>query len=505
MKLRGIIGSTMVTGSMTMLSRCFGLARDIILARIFGAGLDSFLVAFRLPNMLRRIFAEGALSQALVPILGEYRERGDYAGMKALNSQLAAWIGGALLLLYVLCIFLAPFIVIVFAPGFIGKQQFTEAGFMLKLTFFYLPCMSMASLAAAAFHVHNKFALPAFAPILLNVCLIAAALLLAPELDTPLYALAMAVPVAGILQLAILLPYLAKLKVLAWPSLNADRTGARRVIKVMLPAVFGVSVTQCNLVIDTWLASFLREGSITWLYYADRMMELPLGVFGVALATVILPQLAAVRDAGRQKHELLDFGLRWALLISLPAMLGLILLAEEVMLSLFSYDNFTTADARQAALALCAYMPGLPAMVLVKILATEYFSRQDTATPARIAAMAVGCNLVFNLALIKFLGHVGLALATSAAAWCNAWLLYRGLRKSDNYSPCAGWPLFLGRLVLALLLMSLCLHLLYPDISTWASLSAASRVLWLTVLVVAGAVTFMASSWLVGMRDWKLR
>ena len=396
---------------------------------------------------------------------------------------------------------------VVFAPGFIGKQQFAETTFMIRLTFLYLPCMSMAAMAAAALHVYNRFALAAFTPVLLNLCLIAAALWLAPGLQVPLYALAMVVPLAGLLQLLLLLPPLARLGILAWPSWTSDREGARRVFKIMLPAIFGASVAQCNLLVDTMLASFLRDGSVTWLYYADRMMELPLGVFGVALATVILPQLSRTTARGddHEKQELLDFGLRWGMLVSLPAMLGLMLLADEVMLCLFTYGSFTGADAKQAALALCAYMPGLAAMVAVKVLAAEYFSRKDTATPARVGAIAVGCNIAFSLALVHALGHVGLAIATSVASWCNAWLLYRKLRHSGNYAPAKGWPLFLARLAVALLAMALCVHALRPDVALWLQWGAMERALQLALLVLSGMASFACVAWLGGFRRWDLR
>ncbi|MGV0005354.1 MAG: murein biosynthesis integral membrane protein MurJ, partial [Candidatus Porifericomitaceae bacterium WSBS_2022_MAG_OTU9] len=338
-------------------------------------------------------------------------------------------------------------------------------------------------------------------------CLIGAALWLAPQMQVPLYALAIAVPLAGLAQLGMLLPWLARRKLLAWPAWNSDRQGAKQVLCIMLPAVFGVSVVQCNLLIDTWLASFLQSGSITWLYYADRMLELPLGVFGVALATVILPYLSrsTARGDATGKQELLDFGLRWAWLVSLPAMLGLMLLADDVMLCLFTYDNFTSHDARQAALALCAYIPGLPAMVLVKILATEYFSRKDTATPARIAAMAVVCNLVLNLALIKPLGHVGLALATSVAAWCNAWLLYRKLRQDGNYIPQPRWGLFFARLAAALAAMAGCVYMLQPEPQVWLHLGAVARGAGLVGIVLAGMAVFTVTAWLCGLRQKKLQ
>ena len=501
-----LLKSTLVTGGMTSVSRVFGLVRDIVLAVSFGAGLDAFLVAFRMPNLLRRLFAEGAFVQSFAPVLGEYRERRGRDEIRALLDQVSAVLGGGLSLLAVLGVAAAPLLVALFAPGFLGTPQFPEAVAMLRLTLPYLPLISLVALAGAVLNVYGRFAAPAFAPVLLNLSLIGCALWLSPLLARPVHALAWGVLLAGVLQFLFLLPFLRRLGLLPRPALRRDPQGARRIFRLMGPALFSASVFQLNGIVDMLLASFLTAGSISWLYYADRLMEFPLGVFGIALGTVLLPSLAAHharRDTGAH-IRLLDRGLRWALLIGVPAALGLVVLAEPIGITIFQYERFSAEDARRTAAALAAYSLGLPAMILAKILAAGYHSRQDTATPARIGLFVVIANLLLNLLLIGPLGHVGLALATALAATLNAGLLYRGLRRLAVFAPRPGWGRFLLRVALACLAMVLLLQWQAVPGDVWLQWPAWRRAASLAGVVAAGAAAYGAAFALLGGRPPRL-
>ncbi|MEX0951199.1 MAG: murein biosynthesis integral membrane protein MurJ, partial [Gammaproteobacteria bacterium] len=341
---------------------------------LFGAGMgtDAFFVAFRIPNFFRRLFAEGAFAQAFVPVLSEYKAKRTPAEIQALLDHTTAVLGLVLLAVTAVGILLAPLLILLFAPGFHGEAgKFDLAVGLLRITFPYLFFISLTALAGAILNSYRRFAIPAFTPVLLNLALISSAIWLAPHMQEPIQALAWGVFIAGIVQLLFQLPFIINLKLLPRPWRGRDRDGVKRIFILMLPVMFGVSVSQINVMIDTLMASFLVSGSITWLYYADRMMEFPLGVFGIALATVILPQLSDKHARGAQAEfsRTLDWGLRWILLITLPALAGLAVLAGPIMITLFQYDEFTSHDATMAAQALMAFALGLPGFVLIKVLA----------------------------------------------------------------------------------------------------------------------------------------
>lgn len=507
---RQLLKSTATIGGMTLISRVFGLIRDIVIARLFGAdaGTDAFFVAFRIPNFFRRLFGEGAFSQAFVPVLTEYKVQREHDQVRALVDHTAARLGWILLLVTAAGVLAAPVLILVFAPGFHGEAgQVALASDMLRLTFPYVFFVCMTALAGAILNTYRQFAIPAFTPVLLNLALIGCAIWLAPRLENPITALAWGVLLAGVVQLVFQAPFLLRLKLMPRPWRRRDTEGVGRIVKLMLPALFGVSVAQINVLVDTLMASFLVAGSITWLYYADRMMEFPLGIFGIALATVILPQLSDkhARKAGEDFSATLDWALRWVLLMTVPAFAGLVVLAAPIMATLFQYNEFTPYDAVMASHGLMAFALGLPAFVLVKILASAFFSRQDTRTPVRAGVVAMVVNIILNLALIAPLAHAGLALATALAACVNAGLLYVWLMRTGVYQPQPGWHVFGLRIVGAVLVMGVVLWFMIPAFETWLPLSAFERAVQLTMWIIAGMLIYPAALWLFGLRPDHLR
>ena len=496
--------STLLVSLMTFLSRIMGFVRDIVIARFFGAGVgaDVFFVAFKIPNFLRRLFAEGAFSQAFIPVLAEYRERGD----KDLQSLIAATAGtlfGVLFFITLIGVIAAPVIIMIFAPGFLDEPvKLQLAGQLLAITFPYLLFVSLTALSGAILNSFGKFAIPAFTPVFLNLSLIGAAIWLAPLLDEPIKALAWGVFIGGLVQLIFQLPFLQQIGSLPKPRWAWRDSGVQKILKLMIPAMFGVSVAQINLLLDTLLASFLITGSISWLYYSDRLVEFPLGVFGIALATVILPNLSKkhATAAGEAFSHTLDWGLRWVFLIGTPAMLGLLLLAEPLLLSLFQYGAFTPNDAHQASLSLMAYSLGLLPFIFIKVLAPGYFARQDTKTPVKIGIIAMVVNMGLNIILMIYLAHVGLALATALSAMLNAFLLYRGLRKTAVYQPNAGWLSFYLRLIIANSVLLAWLWFLTPEIVAWQTASVWQRSQWLAMLICGSTIAYFIALRLCGIR-----
>ena len=498
-------------GGMTLISRVLGLVRDMIFAR-FGidAGMDAFFVAFKIPNFMRRLFAEGAFSQAFVPVLSEYRARGDHAAVQALVDRVAGTLAGLLGLLVLAGVLGSPLLVLLFAPGFWSDPlKFDLTAYMLRFTFPYLLFMALVAFAAGILNSYGRFAEAAFTPVWLNVVLIGVALLLAPMLEQPMVALAWGVLAAGFVQLLYLLPALARIRLLPRPRWGLGDAGVRKVLSLMLPGIVGSSVSQINLLFDTLLASFLVTGSVSWLYYADRLVEFPLGIFGIALGTVILPVLsrAHASESMAEFSRTLDAGLRWVLLIGLPAAVGLVLLARPAIATLFQYDDFGAHDVDMAGLALVAYGFGLPGFMLVKVLAPAFYARQDTRTPVGIAIRAMISNMVMNvmfvvpMLLLKVPGaHAGLALATALAAYVNAMLLYRRLRRDGVYQPAGGWPRLLLQMSVALGVMAGVILWGVPGISVWSALSGWQRGGQIALWVVTGAASYLLALRLLGVR-----
>src|SRR5262245_11577522 len=419
--------------SLTMVSRILGYVRDFVIARAFGAGLytDAFFVAFRIPNLLRRLFAEGAFSQAFVPVLAEHKNRSTPEETRSLIDGVSTVLFVALAAAAALGVALSPVIVYISAPGFAadpGKYELTVL--MLRICFPYIAFISLVALAAGIFNTWNRFAVPAITPALLNVCFIVAALGFADHFDPPILALAWAVFAGGVLQLAFQIPFLARIGLLPRWRLDFRHPGVQRVLKLMAPAVFGVSVAQISLLINTIFASFLPSGSVSWLYYADRLMELPAGMLGVALGTILLPSLSKYHaDSNPAEYsKLLDWGLRLTFLLALPCAAALAVIALPLVSSLFQYGRFTSADVGLTRDALAAYSVGLLGMILVKILAPGFYARQNIRTPVKIGVLTLFATQAMNLAFIVPLRHAGLALAIGLGACLNAALLYYYLR-----------------------------------------------------------------------------
>jgi putative peptidoglycan lipid II flippase len=514
-----LIAKTSVVSGMTLLSRILGLIRDVVFARFFGASLvmDAFLVANRIPNMLRRFFAEGAFSQGFVPVMARYRERYDHEDARDFVDSVAGTFGLILFLVTLAGVVAAPLLVAIVAPGFIGQDgRFELATLMLRFTFPYLFFVSLTAFAGGILNTYGRFGVPAFTPVILNVVLIAGAIWLAPLLEEPGLALAYAVFVAGLFQLLFQLPFLMRIRALPRPRWALHHEGVRRVTKLMLPAIFGSSVAQINVLLGGIIASMLGVGKISLLYYSDRLMEFPLGLFGIALATVTLPYLSrqAANESLDEFADTLDWSMKLVLLIAVPAAIGLILLAEPLVATIFFGGAFTASDVELTALALQAFAIGLVGFSYVKILAPAYFAREDTRTPVRIGLIALGVNLVLSVSFAWYLTsigfegtHAGLALAISIAALLNAVLLYRGLRRDGVARHGKGWLWLFGRVSIANAVMCVVLVQLQRPGSWWLQVGIFDRISWLSVSIVAGASAYFVVLLILGMRvgDFRLR
>ncbi|TBU92946.1 murein biosynthesis integral membrane protein MurJ [Phytopseudomonas dryadis] len=502
-----LLKSLAAVSSITMLSRVLGFVRDTIMARIFGAGIasDAFVVAFKLPNLLRRIFAEGAFSQAFVPILAEYKAQKGEEATRTFVAYVAGQLTLVLALVTLLGVLAAPWIVWASAPGFSDNpERFELTSDLLRVTFPYILLISLSSFVGALLNTWNRFAVPAFVPTLLNVSMIVFALFLTPYFDPPIMAMGWAVLVGGLLQLLYQLPHLRKIGLLVLPRINMRDSGVWRVLRQMGPAILGVSVAQISLIINTVFASFLVAGSVSWMYYADRLMELPAGVLGVALGTILLPSLSKSHASADPAaySKLLDWGLRLCLLLALPCALALAVLAEPLVVALFQYGKFTAADADMTQRALLAYSVGLLGMLLVKVLAPGFYARQDIRTPVRIAMFTLLMTQVMNLLFIFVipLAHAGLALSIGLAACLNAGLLYWKLRARNFYQPQPGWLPFIVKLVIAVLVMVAVLLGALWLMPAWDQGVMLERLLRLGVLVIVGALSYFAVLAILGFR-----
>lgn len=496
---------------MTFLSRLLGLARDMVIARFYSAGIeaDAFFVAFRIPNFLRRLFAEGAFSVAFVPVLTEYKNQRSLEETRALLNTVSGTLGGILLVISILGVIGAPWLVYVFAAGFADQpEKFALTASMLAITFPYVMLISLTALAGGVLNTWKQFAVPAFTPVLLNISLISCAIWLSPHLEQPVLALAWGVFIAGVAQLSFQIPFLNRLGLLPKPRFSWRDSGVQKVVKLMIPGLFGSSVAQINLLFDTFIASFLVTGSVSWLYYSDRLLEFPLGVFGIALATVVLPHLSEnhFRQGAQAFRQTLGWAVHMAWLIALPAMMGLLLLAQPILATLFQYGEFSSHDSYMSSLSLMAYALGLPAFILIKVLANAYYARQDTKTPVKIGIQAMILNMLLNLICVGSLYamdfhalHMGLALATSGSAWFNALMLAHRLRREELLVFSHDSALAYGRIMLATVLMSLLLWLMlepqhWPEWSWWQRLGQ------LALLVGGAMLVYGLSLLLMGLR-----
>jgi putative peptidoglycan lipid II flippase len=494
---KSLVKSTSVVISMTMISRVFGFIRDMVTASLFGAGamFDAFTVAFKIPNFMRRLFAEGSFSQAFVPVLSEYQKKQSREEVQRFINAMSGTLGAALLIVTILGVLGAPLIVRVFAPGFdTSGDRFDLAVTMLRINFPYLLLVSLTAFSGAILNTYSRFWVAAFTPVFLNVAMIAAAIWLSPQMATPIIGLAWGVLIAGFIQLIFQWPFLNRLQLLPKPTVNFRDPGVKRVLKLMVPALFGVSVGQVNLLVDTLFASLLAVGSVSWLYYSDRLMEFPLGVFGVAISTVILPHLSRhhASQSDTSFSLTLDWALRAVLLVGVPAAVVLAVISGPLLSTLFQYGKFDALAVAKARESLSAFAIGITPFMLVKIFASGFYAKQDMRTPVRIGVMAMVANTILNCILIWPLAHAGIALATSLAALLNSGLLFYFLKKHKLYSPRSGWRGFSLRLTFANLVIAVWLWIMSGDLSTWTSNSATWRMLHLTFLLVTAVLIYFA-------------
>ncbi|HEV8695438.1 MAG TPA: murein biosynthesis integral membrane protein MurJ [Lysobacter sp.] len=526
--LRGLLSFS----SMTMVSRVLGLVRDIAINHAFGANAytDAFWVAFRIPNFMRRLFAEGSFSTAFVPVFTQVKETRTHAELKELVARVSGTLGGVLLLVTALGVIFAPQIATVFSPGAIDEPiKFSLTVDLLRLTFPFLLFVSLTALAGGVLNSFHRFALPALTPVILNLCMISGALWLAPRLEVPITALGWAILAAGVLQLLFQLPSLRGLDLLTLPRWGWQHPDVRKVMKLMVPTLFGSSIAQINLLLDTVIASLLFAGSQTWLSQADRFLELPLGVFGIALGTVVLPTLSRhhVNTDREGFSKALDWGLRTTLLISVPAMLGLMLLAQPLVATLFQHGRFTPFDTRMAALSVFGLSFGLPAFALVKVVLPAFYARQDTRTPMRAGVASLIANMVLNGLFLSVLFllwvpadrqsnvlaalaatpglHLALGLASALASYLNLMLLWRWLRKAGVYQRQPGWGRYAMQLLLACAAMTAVLLVGLQWTPDFTSVNTGTRIVNLAGLVIGGAVVYLAALVALGFRPRDLR
>jgi len=509
-----LLKSTAAFGSMTVVSRITGVVRDIIFAQVMGSTYvaDAFFVAFRIPNFFRRIFGEGAFSAAFVPVYTQQRISSPESQVREFVDIVSSRLTIALVVLAVAGVVFAPAVISALAPGFRAdaeKYQLTVD--CLRIAFPYVVFVCLVALSGAILNTHGQFAAPAATPILLNVVLIASALWLTGITENAAIALCIGVFAAGVVQLVFQIPFLARVNSLPRPRLKRNASaeaqgGAKEVYRLMLPSIFGASVAQVNLIINTFIASFLVTGSVSWLYYSDRLMEFPLGVFGVALGSVLLPRLSRehAEKNPAEFSKLIDWALRWTLVISLPATVGLIVLADYILGALFYHGAFTLQDVAMSSRALAAFSLGLTALIAVRVLSPGFFARNDTKTPVRAGVVAMIVNAAAAIILVLPFAHVGLALAISLAAFVNAGLLLYWLMRSRVYVPQPGWVWFAFRVALAASIMGAVILWRIPDLTLWLEQDVIWRILKLLVYVLVSAVFYSAVIVGLGIRPRQL-
>lgn len=509
-KKQSYLRATSLVSLMTFCSRMFGFVRDMLMAQIFGAeaGMDAFYLAFRIPNFMRRLFAEGAFSQAFVPVLAEYQQKQDFQAVRLFLARVSGCLGFVLLVITILGMIGSPLVVKIFAPGFeSGGMRAIWASQMLAITFPYLMFISLTAMAGAALNTYGYFGLPAFTPVILNVVMIVAAIWGRHHVTPSVFALAWGVMIAGILQFLLQVPFLIQKHLWVWPQMVWRDPGVKRVLKLMVPALFGVSVAQVNLLVDTMFASFLPVGSVTWLYYTDRLTDFPLGVFGVAIATVILPNLSRKHagDEHQKFSQTLDWGLRMILLIGFPAAIGLAVFSMPLIATCFGYGKFFTIDILQTQKSLITLGLGVPAFMVIKVLASGFYSKQNIKTPVKIGAFAMLVNSILCALFVYPLKHAGLALASSVAGYFNAFCLFYLLKKKDIYQTQPGWAKFLLQLLFANILMGLYLFWVQGEISYWYQMNIGWRLLILMGHVLAAMVIYIFGLLITGFKWHQFR
>lgn len=499
---------TLWVGGMTLVSRILGFVRDMLIAAFFGADwiTDAFFVAFKVPNFFRRLFTEGAVSHACLPLIEECKNQGGNLAVRRFIGNVSVSLAAALLLFGLVVALLSPLLIAILAPGFAWQSPPHHlATHLLQLCAPYFMLITLVSVFACLLNAYGQYAIPALIPAVLNVVMIMAVIWLSPGLDEPIAALAWAVPAAGLVQLLALMAWLNHLGLLPKIRMKFKCPAISRFYKNLLPSIFSVSITQLNLLLDTLVASMLTAGSVSWLYYSDRLVEFPLGILGITFSTVILPRLAKSYVSGDHVDfsSALDWGLRCVLLVGMPATLGILILAEPMLSTLFQYDEFSARDVEMAGQSLRGYAVGLLGYLLVKVLIPGFTAREDFKTPARFGVYAMWVSLSLNVLAWPF-AHAGLALATSLGALANAGLLLKALLKLRVYQPAPGWWLYFVRVIASNLAMSIALcAAVTPDL--WLQQSASARAVNLLVVVVLGIGVYFLTLACVGLRPSHLK
>ena len=509
--------SGMMISVMTLMSRILGLIRDFVYANYFvmGSAMDAFLVAFRIPNLMRRLSAEGAFSLAFIPVLTEYKEQRSQAELKDLINHVAGMLTVVLFVISLIAIIAAPLLMMVFAPGFETKTDAEPelAAYLLRITALYMLFISLAAFFSSILNTFGNFAVPAFTPVLLNVVMISAAIWWSPHFEQPVEALAWGVFLGGLAQGLFQLPYLQRLGLVPRFNFKKGHEGVSRILKLMAPALIGSSAAQLNITINTMIASLLASGSISWLYFSDRFVEFPLALIGVAIGTVILPKLSGdhANEQGSDFGKTLDWAMRLSVLVSIPATLGLIVLAVPILATVIDNGVNGWRDVEMASLSLMTYALGLPAFIMVKVLAPGFYSRQDTKTPVRIGLIAIAANIICNILIVLpwyklgYIGpHAGLALSTAISGFVNATLLFIGLNKLGLIKETIGWPIYLVKIVAASLIMAASIWFLNPDDVWWQASGIWLKVAALGGLVLSAMVAYLVVILLMGLHPRKL-
>ncbi len=501
---RQLFKSTLTVSSMTLISRMLGFVRDMLIASIFGVDIatDAFFVAFKIPNFFRRLFAEGAFSHAFVPIVATHRTNIGQAAVQSFVDKASGTIAFYLLILTILGVLFAPIIIFMIAPGFaLEGSQFELATSLLRICLPYLLFIGLVAFSGGLLNAYGKFVVPALTPVFLNICMIVAAVWWSPLVNQPVTALAWGVFLAGVVQLLFQVPALLQLGLLPRFKWGYADPEVKSMFRLLVPAIFSVSVTQINLLLDTLIASFLAVGSVSWLYYSDRLVEFPVGLLGLALGTVTLPRLAKSFSAKSQGafSETLDWGLRLVLLLAMPATIGLMVLAEPMISTLFQYKEFSLQDVHNSALSLRAYAIGLIGYIAIRVLVSGFTSRQDIKTPMIYGLWSMGLSLVLDVLLVFSLAHAGLALATSFGALFNALMLLVKLYKDKIYCPVSGWVGFFVRVFLASIAMFVALYY-SVDVDWWQQWQSTERVIQLLKWIVIGLLIYSVTLILTGLR-----
>ena len=507
-----LLKSGAIVSAMTLISRVLGLVRDVVIANLLGAGAsaDLFFFANKIPNFLRRLFAEGAFAQAFVPVLTEYENTKPRSEVKKLIAAVSGTLGTIVTVVTIIGVVGSGVITALFGFGWFlewynggpDAYKFAVASDMLKITFPYLWFITFTALSGAILNSIGKFAVAAFTPVFLNISIIACAIFLAPQFDQPQFGLAIGVLIGGMVQFCFQIPFLRKEGLLVKPSWNWHHEGVVKIRTLMIPALFGVSVSQINLLLDTFIASFLQTGSISWLYYSDRLLEFPLGLFGIAIATVILPSLSAshVNKSGDHFAKTIDWGMRMVTFLGFPAMLGLIVLAQPMLRVLFMRGEFDIQDVSMASMSLWAYGSGLLSFMMVKVLAPGYYSRQDTKTPVKFGIIAMVSNMALNIIFAVPFGFVGLAIATSLSATLNASLLWFGLYKRGVYKVQENTISVLLRIIIAGITMATLIYLYTPTLLVWTELPLHLAALKLVEIITGAIAVYITMLAIMGIR-----